>query len=65
MKQKFGSETGSKRGSKKYATIDLKPGGIGGELRDTLPVPLDMQPVWQQFDQIQLSPVGFLKLSYE
>ena len=55
MQEKFSGQeqTGS------FANIEVKPGGADGELSDTLPVPADLQSIWQQMNAIDLPEVTF------
>lgn len=53
MRARFGNEehTGS------FASFEVKPGGMDGELTDNLPVPVDLQSIWQQMNAIELPKV--------
>ena len=42
-----------------FASMDIKPGGEDGLLADTVPVPPDMQGIWEQMHAIQLPEVRF------
>ena len=57
MRERFGSGCGTVPADGEFASMEVKPGGPEGSLTDIVPVPADLRPLWQQFQQIKLPEV--------